>query len=231
MSLRQHAKRTRRVLANAFKHNYGRVMPYSAIVDKLNRQPLLSDFRQKNSDVPCFSSREKMWSFIASRCPGAIDYLEFGVHRGHSILYFASQNRSPDSRFFGFDCFTGLPEDWNGNFRRGHFDTGGRVPQTTDPRVRFIVGLFQETLPKFVAQYKTDRRIIVNIDCDLYSAALFCLTKLDAMLPRGTIVIFDEFGSVVHEFRAAHDYVSSYRRGFKVICSHDNFYTIAGELW
>jgi len=231
MSLLQHAKRTRRVLANAFKHNYGRVLPYSAIVDKLNRQPLLSDFRQKNSDVPCFSSREKMWSFIVSRCPGAIDYLEFGVHRGHSILYFASQNRSPDSRFFGFDCFTGLPEDWNSNFRRGHFDTGGRVPQTTDPRVRFIVGLFQETLPKFVSQYKTDRRIIVNIDCDLYSAALFCLTKLDAMLPRGTIVIFDEFGSVVHEFRAAHDYVSSYRRGFKVICSHDNFYTIAGELW
>lgn len=230
MSLLRQAQQTQRVLANAFKYNYGRMMPYSAIVDKLNRQPLLSDFRQKNSDVPSFSSREKMWSFIIGRCAGAVDYLEFGVHRGHSILYFASQNRSPDSRFFGFDCFTGLPEDWNSNYRRGQFDTGGRIPATTDPRVSFIVGMFQETLPRFVAEFKAQHSIIVHIDCDLYSSALYCLTKLDAVLPRGTIIIFDEFGSVLHEFRAAQDYLSSYRRGFKVICAHDNFYTIAGEL-
>jgi len=35
---------------------------------------------------------------------------------------------------------------------------------------------------------------------------------------------------VLHEFRAEHDYLASYRRDFRVICSHDNFYTIAGEL-
>jgi O-methyltransferase len=230
MSLLQQAKHTRHVLTNAFKHNYGRRMPYSAFVDWVNRQPLLDRFRQENSDVPAFSSREEMWSFIASRSAGTIDYLEFGVHRGHSILYFASQNRSPDSRFFGFDCFTGLPEDWNRNYPRGHFDTGGRVPETTDTRVNFVVGMFQDTLPKFVAEYKADRQIIVNIDCDLYSSALYCLTKLDPVLPSGTIIIFDEFGSVLHEFRAAQDYLSSYRREFKVICSHDDFFTVAGAL-
>lgn len=205
-------------------------MPYSALIDKVNRQPLFGGFRQKNSNVPSFSSREKMWSFVARRAPGAIDYLEFGVHRGHSIFYFASQNRSTRSRFFGFDCFTGLPEDWNNDYKRGHFDTGGRVPETTDPRISFVVGLFQATLPKFLSQFKTNNRIIVNIDCDLYSSALYCLTKLDPILPRGTIIIFDEFGSVLHEFRAAHDYLASYRREFRVICSHDDFYTIGGEL-
>lgn len=163
MSFFAQAKRNRHALANALKHAYGRCMRYSATVDKVNRQPLLGNFRRQNSNVPAFSSREKMWSFIASRSPGAIDYLEFGVHRGHSILYFANQNRSPDSRVFGFDCFTGLPEDWNSNYRSGHFDTGGRRPETSDSRVSFVVGLFQETLPKFLAEFKNDRRIIVNI--------------------------------------------------------------------
>jgi O-methyltransferase len=231
MSVLQHAKWTRRALTGVLTYNYGRCMPYSAVVDKINRQPLLDRFRQKHANVPSFPSREKMWSFIVDRFPGAIDYLEFGVHQGHSILYFAAQSRSPASRFFGFDCFTGLPEDWNADYKRGHFDTCGRLPQTTDARVNFVAGLFQETLPKFIAEYRPRNRVIVNIDCDLYSSALYCLTKLDAVLPRGTVIIFDEFGSIMHEFRAAHDYLASYRRQFRVICSHDNFYTIAGELF
>ena len=229
MSLLRQAKRTKGVVADALKYNYGRFMPYSAMFDKMNRQPLLSRFRQENAHVTCFASREEMWSFVASRLPGAIDYLEFGVHRGHSIRHFAIENRSAESRFFGFDCFTGLPEDWNADYKRGHFDTGGRLPEIPDARVRFVVGLFQAP-PKFVAEFKTNNKIIVNIDCDLYSSALYCLTKLDAVLPSGAIIIFDEFGSVLHEFRAVHDYLASYRRAFRVICSHDSFYTIAGEL-
>jgi O-methyltransferase len=230
MSLLNHAKQTRRVLTNAFKNNYGRRMPYSAFVDKVNRQPLLDNFKQRYADVPAFATREEMWSFIADRHAGAVDYLEFGVHRGHSILYFAKQNTSPESRFFGFDCFTGLPEDWDSDYPRGHFDTGGRIPQTTDARVQFVVGMFQDTLPEFVAKFTPRNRIVVNIDCDLYSSALYCLTKLDAILPNGSILMFDEFGSVLHEFRAVQDYLSSYRREFNVLCSHDNFFTIAGEL-
>ena len=205
-------------------------MPYSPIIDRINRRPLLHRFRQDNSNVPSFPSREAMWSYIASRSAGAIDYLEFGVHQGHSILHFAKQNNAADSRFFGFDTFTGLPEDWNSDFRQGHFDTGGHTPQTSDPRVKFIVGLFQQTLPEFIAEFRPRNKIIVNIDCDLYSSALYCLTRLDPILPQGAILIFDEFGEVLHEFRAAIDYISSYRRDFKVICSHDNFYTIAVEL-
>jgi len=230
MSISQQAKRTRRFLTNAAIVNYGRYMPYVRIIDKFNRRPLFHSFRQKNSNVLSFSTREAMWTFVADRAAGAIDYLEFGVHEGHSILYFAQQNKSADSRFFGFDCFSGLPEDWNADFARGRFDTGGRTPETTDPRVEFIAGMFQDTLPKFLANFRTDKQIVVHIDCDLYSSALYCLTKLDAILPKGSILIFDEFGDVLHEFRAAHDYMSSYRREFGVICSHDDFFTVAVEL-
>lgn len=230
MSVFQRAKRTRRNVSNALVAGYGRYMQYSKIIDRINRRPLLQRFKERNSNVPSFSTREELWSFIVSRAPPAIDYLEFGVHEGHSILHFSNENKSPDSRFIGFDCFTGLPEDWNGDFKRGHFDTGGRVPEIHDPRVEFVSGMFQDTLPKFLAGFKTGNAIIVNIDCDLYSSALYCLTKIDAFLPKGTILIFDEFGEVLHEFRAAYDYMSSYRREFKVICSHDNFFTVAVEL-
>ena len=215
---------------HAFAVNYGRYMPYSPLIDKINRRPLLQNFAREHGEAPSFATREAMWSFIASRLPVAIDYLEFGVHEGRSILHFARQNRWINSRFFGFDTFTGLPEDWNSDFRRGHFDTGGVTPPTDDPRVKFVVGLFQDTLPEFLAGFRPENRLIVNIDCDLYSSALYCLTKLDPLLPKGTVVIFDEFGELLHEFRAANDYLASYRREAKVICSHDNFYTIAVEL-
>jgi O-methyltransferase len=230
MSLYQHVKRTRRALTHALVVNYGRYMPYSPTVDRINRRPLLQSFVEKNHNAPSFATRESMWSFIADRSPTAIDYLEFGVHEGHSILYFATQNKAPDSRFFGFDSFTGLPEDWNSDFKRGHFDTDGRGPETADTRVKFVAGLFQDTLPKFLSEFKPTNRLIVNIDCDLYTSALYCLTKLDPILRKGTILMFDEFGELLHEFRAANDYLSSYRRDAKVICSHDDFYTVAVEL-
>jgi O-methyltransferase len=205
-------------------------MNYSKWIDRINRRPLFQRFAESNSNVPSFPTREAMWSFIASQRPAAIDYLEFGVHQGHSIFHFASQNKSGDSKFFGFDSFAGLPEDWNPDFRRGHFDMGGHPPSTDDSRVKFVVGSFQETLPNFIANFRTDGRIIVHIDCDLYSSALYCLTKLDAILPAGTIIIFDEFGDVLHEFRALDDYLASYRREAKVLCSHDDFFAMAVEL-
>jgi O-methyltransferase len=230
MSLHQHIKRTGRTLTHVFAFHYGRYMPYSPTLDRVNRRPLLQNFVRENSRAPSFATREAMWSYIIGRAPAAIDYLEFGVHQGHSILYFAANNTSGDSRFFGFDTFTGLPEDWNSDYRRGHFDTGGRTPKTADPRVAFIAGLFQDTLPKFLAAYRPQNKIVVNIDCDLYSSTLYCLTRLDTVLPKGVVLIFDEFGEVLHEFRAVNDYLASYRRRAKVICSHDDFYTVAVEL-
>jgi O-methyltransferase len=205
-------------------------MSYSSWIDRINRRPLFQRFADGNSNVPSFATREAMWCFIANQRQEAIDYLEFGVHQGHSIFHFAGQNRSGNSRFFGFDSFAGLPEDWNPDFKRGHFNTGGRPPRTGDGRVEFVVGWFQETLPKFISSFGTGNKIIVHIDCDLYSSALYCLTKLDPVLPAGTILIFDEFGDVLHEFRAVNDYLSSYRREAKALCAHDDFFAVAVEL-
>ena len=206
MSLQHRAKLASRLLLHRLIVNYGRYMSYSKWIDRINRRPLLQTFAQNNVLVPSFSSREAMWSFIASRRPMAIDYLEFGVHQGHSIFHFASENRSAGSRFFGFDSFTGLPEDWNSDYQRGHFDVGGKPPKTDDPRIEFVVGSFQETLPKFIANFKTENRIVVHLDCDLYSQpftadqARFCSAGRNNPDVR-------RFGDVQHEFRAIHERV------------------------
>jgi O-methyltransferase len=206
---------------------YGRHARYSRKVDRLNRMPLLSSFAREHADVPSFATREAMWDFLAEQTAGRIDYLEFGVHEGRSILHWAKRNTDVESRFFGFDTFTGLPEDWSQSYPRGHFDMGGRPPRTDDPRVQFVKGLFQDTLPAFLAGFAPRSRLIVHNDSDLYSSTLFCLTTLDRVIAPGTIVIFDEFGDVMHEFRALQDYLGSYRRKFEVLCSHDNFFTMA----
>jgi O-methyltransferase len=50
------------------------------------------------------------------------------------------------------------------------------------------------------------------------------------VLLRGTILMFDEFGDVQHEFRAVHYYLSSYRLEVSVLYSRDDCFAIAVEL-
>lgn len=214
-----------------FGRFYGRYGRFSRRLDRLNRLPLLKDFILKSPDVPIFPTRESMWDRLAEQHDGDIDFLEFGVDEGHSILHWARTNLSPRSRFFGFDTFEGLPETWNRAYQKGHFDRGGHAPHTDDSRVSFVNGLFQETLGEFLATYAPDgRNLVVHIDCDLYASALYCLTKLDAFIRCGTLVIFDEFGDVQHEFRAFNDYLASYRRRARLVCAHDDFFTAAVEM-
>ena len=138
----------------------------------------------------------------------AIVYLEFGVFQGESILCWADLNKNPDSLFYGFDTFEGLPEDWK-DYSAGHFSTAGHLPETQDSRVTFVPGLFQATLDRTLAQFPKDRRWVLHIDSDLYSAALYILTRLHDHLRPGTIILFDQWVDI-HEYRALHDYCQAY---------------------
>jgi hypothetical protein len=178
--------------------------------------------------VECRDSRIGLWEDVLARESGPIDYLEFGVHEGVSLRYFAGANHHPDSRFIGFDTFSGLPESW-GRFSSGHFNVGGIPPVIDDARVSFRVGLFQDSLPVFLESYRP-QKLIVHVDCDLYSSGLFVLARLDAVCRPGTVIIFDEFGDVQHEFRAFMDYVSSFRRGYRVLAATRNYWEVAVEI-
>jgi O-methyltransferase len=46
----------------------------------------------------------------------------------------------------------------------------------------------------------------------------------------GTILIFDEFGDVQHEFRAFNDYVGSHKRSFRALAGSSRFFALAVEI-
>lgn len=67
-----------------------------------------------------------------------IDFLEFGVYKGDSIISWSRMNTHDLSKFYGFDTFTGLPEDWFKGFEKNAFDMGGKLPQTNDSRSNLL---------------------------------------------------------------------------------------------
>jgi hypothetical protein len=202
---------------------------HSGFLDKLNRTPLFVDFVKDNRNVPSFETREEMYDDLMTKYPGAIDYLEFGVFKGKSILYWADKKKERESRFVGFDTFFGLPEDWD-YLKKGTFNVQGKAPVTSDERVRFMKGLFQETLPGFQREFSPKNRLVIHNDSDLYTSSLYLLTRLNDIIAPGTVIIFDEFGNVQHEFRAFFDYIASYQRKFKLVSASYQFYTAAFEI-
>lgn len=146
-----------------------------------------------------------------------IDFWEFGVYRGDSLLWWLRNLAHPESRFVGFDTFTGLPEQWRTTEPAGAFNAHGKLPDTQDSRCSFEVGLFQETLPCFIDRHDFSRRLVIHLDADLFTSTLFVLTSLARNLKSGSIVFFDNFICSLDEFRAFEEFVRSFRIQYKVL--------------
>jgi O-methyltransferase len=129
----------------------------------------------------------------------------------------------PGSRFFGFDSFIGLPEDWNPKASKGTFSQNGTPPVIPDSRIKFLVGWFQDSVPGFLSSYQPVNRIVIHNDSDLYSSTLYTLTMLNQLITSDTLVIFDEFYDVLHEYRALIDYSTAYKKAFKIVAATHRF--------
>lgn len=158
-----------------------------------------------------------------------VNYLEFGVASGQSFRWFLSQVTSPESRFYGFDTFTGLPEDF-GVYKKGMFNNNTHPPQIEDKRGKFYQGLFQQTLPGFLKELNNNNRKIIMMDADLYSATLYVLTSISPFLKKDDIIFFDEFAVPTHEFKAFHDFVQSHYTNMKLIAAANNYYFVAFKV-
>jgi hypothetical protein len=136
--------------------------------------------------------------------------------------------------YFGFDSFEGIPEDWvsvTGMSKKGDMSVGGVIPQTTDTRIRFIKGWFNETLRPFLRDFTPQSRLIVHSDGDLFSSTMYTLATLDPLLKPGSILIFDEFANPLHEWRAFQDYCSAFGRKCKALGAAGDYYTqVAMEI-
>lgn len=162
----------------------------------------------------------------------AIEYLEFGVHRGDSLKWWITNNGHEDSRFVGFDSFFGIPERY-GRHKIGTMSTDGIPPAIDDKRCSFQKGWFAETLPSFLMQYNPKYRKVINIDCDLYSSSIFVLTLLALHLRKGDVILFDDFGSLScadHEFRAFLDFFSSYGIEYEILGAADKYIRFAVKI-
>jgi len=184
-----------------------------------------SDFYTYKFD---YSKRYKLYEHViqSQNLDTGIDYLEFGVSKGLSFNWWITRVKDKDARFYGFDTFSGLPEDW-GPFRKGDMNNGNNPPEIADNRVRFYQGLFQQTLIPFLSEYKPSQRKVIHMDADLYSATLYVLTLMTPFLKPGDILFFDEFNVPMHEFKAFKEWSRAFYIRYKVLGGVNNFYQIA----
>ena len=152
-------------------------------------------------------------------------YLEFGVSHGRSMRLWSSLLKNPSSLLHGFDSFEGLPEEWNPEAPPGTYSQKGKAPEIEDSRVRFFKGLFEETLPQYILP--EHERLIINIDCDLYSSTNFVLQALAPHITRGTLLYFDEFADRNNELRAFDAFLSSSGKEFELIGATKAFAQVA----
>jgi O-methyltransferase len=205
-----------------------RGLPFSK---SLNNNAIFVDFRRSRfGRCPEYPERSDLYVAISKMVDEPIDYLEFGVWQGASIDAWRKLNGHPESRFVGFDTFEGLPEDWNSDHPKGTFSTQGAIPTIDDKRVSFVKGLFQHTLRPYLASNDLKRRLVINVDCDIYSATLFVLGTLDHYFASGTIIIFDDFYSMNDEFAAFVDYDRSFGRSWNAIGKLPNCIKAAIEI-
>ena len=176
--------------------------------------------------------RKGVWDVVATQLRHRpILYLEFGVRYGHSMSYWSRELKHPGAILHGFDSFEGLPEE-SGRWTKGQFSTGGRIPQTDDPRVRFFKGWFNEVLPTY--SLPPHETLVINMDADIYSSTIYVLRHLRPHIKPGTLIYFDEFHQVEHEPRAFDEFMAESGFKFRVVCADKTlalvFFECIGEV-
>jgi hypothetical protein len=220
---------------------HGVVEPFTGFMQNLTHMSKLSNWRRKTKVSGYndwyqgkwdYNRREKLYEAVINQEQAgalAIDYFEFGVCGGSSFKWWLAHNSNPDSRFYGFDTFEGLPEDF-GPFAKGSMAVALESLNITDPRASFYKGLFQDTLIPFLDQYNSRRKKLIHMDADIFSATIFALSQLYKYLNDGDIILFDEFAVPKHEFMAFKIFTESFYVNYEVIAAANNYLFLAIKI-
>ena len=183
----------------------------------------------QGTGYPFFPYREgaavRDWSLgprLSDIYEGALDHIlglhpfgtacEFGVGQGNSLRRIASH-----MPVYGFDVFTGLPEDWEvGRFEKGHF----ACPPPEVDNTTLIEGLFADTLPSFNFSALSPVGLW-HLDADLHSSTATILDHIEPHLLPGAYVVFDEYHGakrcIDHEQRAWREFAERSDIGWTVV--------------
>jgi O-methyltransferase len=164
------------------------------------------------------SLRRQVEATLRDGTPG--DYIETGVWRGGACIMMRAVLAAygvTDRLVYCADSFSGVPPpdptrypaDRRRNFYKykqlavsleevqANFATYGLL----DDQVRFVKGLFSDTLPKLAAE----RFALIRLDGDLYESTMDGLKALYHRLSPGGFVVIDDYGlrssrTAVHDF-------------------------------
>ena len=160
-----------------------------------------------------FFNRWSLFNYTVHLAEKKRPFYEFGVWKGISFKYFLKVFK----KGFGFDTFTGLPEDWYGN-EPGTYSALGKKPRFKGGN--FFAGKFEDSLPKFFSK-KRPLASIVNFDADLYSSTLCALNHSKKIIDNKTILFFDEFITSKNwendEYKALNEFCNNFNYKFEVI--------------
>jgi hypothetical protein len=172
--------------------------------------------RDHMSGKPRFEDREHLLNYALDQISIEGMILEFGVFSGHTINIIAK--KLAHQEIYGFDAFKGLPEDWTGKVKAGHFARND-IPVVRE-NVKLIIDWFDRSLPAFLDQHSQPVSLL-HVDCDIYTSTQTVLTQLRSRIVKGTIIVFDEYFNYIdwkrHEFRAFQEFVDFNRVKYEYI--------------
>ena len=140
---------------------------------------------------------------VQNQIPG--DFVECGVARGGSaaLVALTALEMGENRNLWLFDTFSGLPRPSTDNpdFDIADLYTGTCVASVREVEtalsrfgitvnLRFVPGLFQETLPKA----GVDSISLLHIDGDWYESVRACLDHLYDRVSPGGVIQFDDYG-------------------------------------
>jgi hypothetical protein len=210
-----------------FIRNFNKLKQWINQVDK--KKLLINDYYSPKRD---YNKRFKLYEAVSGHynlTQKELVYLEFGVASGQSFFWWLKQNQNQSSKFWGFDTFEGLPEAWGG-YKKGEMSHGLDELKHGDPRVGFVKGIFQDTLPVFLRENGfliSAKPKLIHLDADLFSSTIFALSQLYPFLAKGDLILFDEFNVANHEFFAYKIFTDSFYVKLKLIGAQNNFYQTA----
>ncbi len=194
--------------------------PYVGLKLRAYQQTL--DFISENlPDAVVCNKRSEIFNYALKHIKPEGLVLEFGVKSGQTINELAQKPALKKRTIYGFDSFTGIPEDWTGTKTlKGQLSNLGKLPKVAK-NVKLVTGLFSESLPDFTKEHPEDIALI-HIDCDLYQSTKDIFTHLAKQIVPGTILIFDEFFNYPnwqnHEAKAFFEFTQKRKLKFKYLC-------------
>ena len=161
-----------------------------------------------------FFNRWDFYDGVIALAENSRPFYEFGVWYGISFQYLINNFK----KGFGFDTFTGIPESWHDSQPKGAYSTFGSVPKIAGGE--FIVGKFEDTLPKFFSK-KRPLASLINFDADLYSSTACALNYSNKVIDEKSILIFDEL--IMHknwekdEYKALNEFCDNLGISYEVV--------------